>query len=62
MFREQPSFVKACRRRVPLGRLIEPDEVAEEVLHLASPRNRNITGATILLDGGLSLGPLANQP
>jgi len=62
MFREQPSFVKACRRRVPLGRLIEPAEVAEEVLHLASPRNRNITGATILLDGGLSLGPLANQP
>ena len=61
IFCERPDLAKSCRRRVPLGTFIEPAEVAEEVLHLSVPRNRNVTGATILIDGGLSLGPLATR-
>lgn len=61
ILRERPGLAKSCRRRVPLGTFIEPAEVAEEVLHLSVPRNRNITGATLLIDGGLSLGPLATS-
>lgn len=41
--------------KVPVRRLITPDEVAAQVLHVCHPDNRHITGSTILMDGGLSL-------
>lgn len=43
------------RQLVPIRRLIEPEDVALEVAHLCDPRNRHMTGSTILMDGGLSL-------
>ncbi len=45
----------ACRRQIPIGRLIEPDEVASQIVHLCDPANRHMTGSTLLMDGGLSL-------
>jgi NAD(P)-dependent dehydrogenase (short-subunit alcohol dehydrogenase family) len=36
----------------PLGRLLEPEEVAEAVVYLASPAAAAITGQSILIDGG----------
>ena len=36
----------------PLGRLLEPDEVAAAVLFLASPEAGSINGQAIVLDGG----------
>jgi len=36
----------------PLGRLLEPDEVAGAVVFLASPEAAAINGQTIVLDGG----------
>lgn len=36
----------------PLGRLLEPDEVAAAVVFLASPEAAAINGQTIVLDGG----------
>jgi 3-oxoacyl-[acyl-carrier protein] reductase len=39
-------------RDVPLGRLGSPEEVADMVAFLASPRAGFITGATIVADGG----------
>jgi NAD(P)-dependent dehydrogenase (short-subunit alcohol dehydrogenase family) len=36
----------------PLGRLLEPDEVAAAVVFLASPDAASINGQTIVLDGG----------
>ena len=36
----------------PLGRLLEPDEVAAAVVFLASPEAGAINGQTIVLDGG----------
>jgi NAD(P)-dependent dehydrogenase (short-subunit alcohol dehydrogenase family) len=41
-------------RRIPLGRPAEPEEIAEVVLFLCSPGNTYVTGATIVVDGGLS--------
>lgn len=40
---------------VPVRRLIEPEEVADQVVHLCDPRNRHMTGSVLLMDGGLSL-------
>jgi NAD(P)-dependent dehydrogenase (short-subunit alcohol dehydrogenase family) len=39
-------------RMTPLGRLLEPDEVAAAVVFLASPEAGAINGQTIVLDGG----------
>jgi 3-oxoacyl-[acyl-carrier protein] reductase len=39
-------------RRIPLGRLAEPEDVAALVIFLASARARHITGTTIQVDGG----------
>jgi 3-oxoacyl-[acyl-carrier protein] reductase len=39
--------------RIPLGRLGTPDDVANAVLFLASPRAGYITGATLHVNGGL---------
>lgn len=39
----------------PLGRLGQPDEVADVVAFLASPASRYVTGASILVDGGQTI-------
>ncbi len=36
----------------PLGRLLEPDEVADAIVHLASPAAVAITGQAWVIDGG----------
>jgi len=46
---------EASRRQVPIGRMIEPEEVASQIVHLCDPANRHMTGSTLLMDGGLSL-------
>jgi 3-oxoacyl-[acyl-carrier protein] reductase len=43
-----------ARRRVPLKRYGDPEEVAELVLFLGSPAASYINGAIIPVDGGLS--------
>lgn len=40
----------------PLGRIGEPEEVAELVAHLASDRGAFITGSDFRIDGGLTAG------
>lgn len=44
----------AVRRRVPLGRLARPDEMASVVRFLASPEGVGCTGQTLPVDGGWS--------
>ena len=41
-------------RRVPLGRLGQPSEIADAVVFLASPQARFITGTELFVDGGES--------
>jgi len=47
------AVVDAQASAAATGRFTEPDEVADVVLFLASNRARNITGADIVIDGGL---------
>jgi NAD(P)-dependent dehydrogenase (short-subunit alcohol dehydrogenase family) len=43
------------RRRIPLARAAQPEEIAEVVAFLASERCTYMTGHTIVVDGGLSI-------
>ncbi len=52
-----PADVRAAfaRRRVPLGRYGTPEEVAHAVLSLALPAASYINGASLCVDGGLTV-------
>jgi NAD(P)-dependent dehydrogenase (short-subunit alcohol dehydrogenase family) len=43
---------RALAASSPLGRLLEPDEVADTVIFLASPASASINGQAIVIDGG----------
>ena len=52
-----PPGVARWTSAVPLARLGQPEDVADAVLFLATPASRWITGADILVDGGISTRP-----
>jgi NAD(P)-dependent dehydrogenase (short-subunit alcohol dehydrogenase family) len=48
------AVVETWGTKHPLGRVIQPEEVAEVIVFLASDAARAVTGATYLVDGGLT--------
>ena len=52
-----PEGVARWQAACPLGRLGRPDDVADAVLFLASDAARWITGATLVVDGGVLARP-----
>jgi NAD(P)-dependent dehydrogenase (short-subunit alcohol dehydrogenase family) len=50
--RSEAEAEEALARTSPLGRLLEPEEVAEAVAFLSSPAAGAINGQAIVLDGG----------
>lgn len=55
IWKDNPGNEKAARARVPTGTVITAEEVAEQIVYLCDPANRQMTGSTLLMDGGLSL-------
>jgi 3-oxoacyl-[acyl-carrier protein] reductase len=47
---------ESVRSRTPLKDLVKPEDIANAVVFLASEKARMITGSTIDVDGGISLG------
>jgi NAD(P)-dependent dehydrogenase (short-subunit alcohol dehydrogenase family) len=47
-----PEMAKALIAATPLGRLVEPGEVADAIVFLASDAAKMITGHTLPIDGG----------
>jgi len=41
-----------------ISRIAEPEDIADVVLFFASPAARYVTGQTLLVDGGVTLGDL----
>ncbi|MFG1966583.1 SDR family NAD(P)-dependent oxidoreductase [Nonomuraea sp. NPDC049028] len=54
-----PEAVAAIEAITALGRLGEPEDVADVVGFLAGPQSRWVTGQTIDVSGGTYLGPIA---
>ena len=47
------DFEKAALSRVPLGRMMQPQEIAQMAVFLASQGARGMTGQSIHMDGGM---------
>jgi NAD(P)-dependent dehydrogenase (short-subunit alcohol dehydrogenase family) len=52
MSKEQQA---ANHRRIPLGRMGEPADIAAAALFLSSPLSKQITGRTLVVDGGVDV-------
>lgn len=53
---ENPDTLKAVTRHTPLRRIGEPHEIAGAAVFLASPASTFMTGQTIVVDGGSTVG------
>ncbi|TMF91350.1 MAG: glucose 1-dehydrogenase [Chloroflexi bacterium] len=49
---EPARFRSALVESVPLGRLAQPEDVAQAIVYLASDESAHVTGASIPVDGG----------
>lgn len=49
------DVVERAKKDAVLGRLAEPEDIANVVVFLCSPEARHITGQVIFVDGGLSI-------
>jgi NAD(P)-dependent dehydrogenase (short-subunit alcohol dehydrogenase family) len=49
-----PDLIKGV---TAIGRPVETDEVAAAVQYLCSPSSTYITGSSIMMDNGMSIGP-----
>jgi len=54
---EDPEKRREQEEQIPVGRLGEPEEIAAAIAWLASPEAEYVTGATLFVDGGMSLYP-----
>lgn len=52
---DDADFRASVQKRIPLGRIGKPEEVAEPVVFLASPAASLITGETLMVDGGWTI-------
>jgi NAD(P)-dependent dehydrogenase (short-subunit alcohol dehydrogenase family) len=49
-----PEFIEACRANIPMGEMGQALDIANMNLFLASDEARYVTGAELVVDGGLT--------
>ena len=52
---DQPDLRAAIETNIPIGRVAQPEEIAEAITLLASGRLAYMTGHGLIVDGGWSL-------
>jgi len=52
---KNPELLKVHLQSTPTHKLVSPNEIARQVLFLSNFEDMNITGASFVIDGGLSL-------
>jgi meso-butanediol dehydrogenase/(S,S)-butanediol dehydrogenase/diacetyl reductase len=55
-FFDNKTFVAAATKRIPLGRVLQPEEIAGAIVFLVSPLASAITGVVLPVDGGWTAG------
>ena len=53
LVRQEPQYQEQAMRRVPMGRLGQPEELVGTVLYLASDASSMVTGHLLAVDGGV---------
>ena len=54
-YNDQPGpFVDSYKKRVPVGRMLENDDIKGAVVFLASDASAYVTGTTLMVDGGFT--------
>jgi acetoacetyl-CoA reductase len=53
------EIIDAWLQRIPIGRMVEPAEIAEAVAFFASPAAGGVTGQELMIDGGQTLNLLS---
>ncbi len=51
-----PEWIEKLPTRIPLGRLGQPDDIADVATFLLSDRSSFLTGQCVVVDGGFTLG------
>lgn len=59
---EKPGLEEARAKRVPLGRVGRPEDIAGVIAFLADEASGYVTGQTIVADGGVTDTALSNLP
>ncbi len=52
---DRPDYIQEITKRVPMGRIGQPDDLAGAVVFLASNASSYITGQNLIVDGGWSV-------
>ena len=59
---ENSEWVSYIEERIPLGRVGRPSDLDGTCIFLASDASSYVTGQTILVDGGISIGAVRAMP
>ena len=51
-----PAAIDFAKQSMPIGRFLEPEEIAQAILFFCSPASSGCTGSSLLVDGGCSIG------
>jgi len=54
-FPNKEEMLRAARKRTPVGRMVEPRDIADAVLFLCGRHSQMVCGQTLIVDGGFSL-------